>query len=139
MIREEIKQLRTGPGELRKFGLLVGSVFVALGVVFLLRHKTHYPWFLFPGIVLVVAGALIPEALRHVYIGWMSLAIVIGFVVSNVILTLFFFVVITPIAMVARLAGKDFLRLKLDRIVASYWIPRKPSVAKTKADYERQF
>src|SRR5258706_9166007 len=139
MIREEIKQLRTGPGELRKFGLLVGSVFLALGILFLLRHKTHYSWFLYPGIVLVVAGALIPAALRHVYIGWMSLALFLGFVVSNVILTLFFFVVITPIAMVARLAGKDFLRLTLDRKAASYWIPRKPSVAKTKADYERQF
>ena len=139
MIREEIKQLKTGPSELRKFGLLVGSVFLALGILFLLRHKTHYPWFLFPGIVLVIAGALLPAALRHVYIGWMSLAIVLGFIVSNVILTVFFFVVITPIAALARLAGKDFLRLKLDRNAASYWIPTKPSAAKTKAEYERQF
>jgi hypothetical protein len=139
MIREEIKQLKTGPGELRKFGLLVGFVFLALGILFLLRHKTHYPWFLLPGIVLVFAGALAPRALRHVYIGWMSLAIVLGFVVSNVILTLFFFLVITPIAAIARLAGKDFLRLKLDRNAASYWIPRKSSSPKTKADYERQF
>jgi hypothetical protein len=139
MIRDEIKQLKTGTSELRKFGLLVGSVFLVLGLLFWLRHKPHYPWFLFPGIVLVLTGGLVPAALRHIYIAWMTLAIVLGFIVSNVILTCFFFVVITPIALAARCVGKDFLRLKLDPKAATYWLPRKPAAPRSKIDYERQF
>ena len=50
----------------------------------------------------------------------------LGFVVSHVILTLFFFLVITPVGLVARLLGKDFLSLKLDRETQTYWIPRRP-------------
>lgn len=139
MILKDIRELKTGRQELRKFGLLVGSVFLVLGILFWLRHKPHYPWFLFPGILLVFAGGTYPKILRHIYLVWMTLAIILGFIVSNVILTLFFFVVITPIGMVARIAGKDFLRLKLDRNATTYWIPRKPASQKTQGDYERQF
>src|SRR6185369_11970595 len=112
-IRQDIKELKTGAPELRKFGWLVGGVFTVLGLLMWLRHKPHFPYFLTPGLVLVVLGTVAPKILKPVYIAWMSMAIVLGFVVSHVILTLFFFAVITPIGLVARLFGKDFLGLKL--------------------------
>lgn len=137
-LREDIKQLKTSDRDLRKFGLSVGGVFAVLGLLFLWRHKDIYPWFLGPGVGLMVAGAVLPRALKWVYIGWMSMAFVLGFVMAHVILTLFFFLVLTPVGLLARLTGKDFLSLKLDRRAPSYWIPheRKP---KSPADYERQF
>jgi hypothetical protein len=138
MIREEIKKLKTGERELRKFGWLVGGVLIALSILMWLRHRTYFPYFLAPGIALVVFGFLFPKALKHVYIAWMSLAIVLGFVVSNIILTLFFFLVITPIGLTARLLGKDFLRLKIDRETPTYWI-RREQITKTPAEYEQQF
>lgn len=137
-LRDDIKQLKTGDRDLRKFGLTVGGVFAVLGVVMLLRHKAHYPYFLGPGAVLVAFGAVLPRVLKWVYIAWMSLAFVLGFVMAHVILTLFFFLVLTPVGLVARCVGKDFLSLKLDRSASSYWIPRAPK-PKTPADYERQF
>jgi hypothetical protein len=137
-IREDIKQLNTGDRALRKFGLTVGGVFAVLGLLFLWRHKAHYPYFLWPGAALVVFGAAQPRVLKWIYIAWMSLAFVLGFVMAHVILTLFFFLVITPTGLIARLTGKDFLSLKLDRAASSYWIPREPK-PKTPADYERQF
>ena len=42
-IRDDIKQLKTTDRDLRKFGLLVGGVFAALGLIFFLRHKAHWP------------------------------------------------------------------------------------------------
>jgi hypothetical protein len=137
-IREDIKQLKTGDRDLRKFGLVVGGVFAALGLFFWLRHKAAFPYFLWPGAGLMVAGMIVPRALRHVYVAWMSVAFVLGFVMAHVILTLFFFLVITPIGLLARLTGKDFLSLKLDREAKSYWIAREQK-ARSSADYERQF
>lgn len=137
-IREDIKELKTAERDLRKFGLLVGGVFAVLGVLFLLRHKAHYPWFLIPGVVLVVSGAVFPRALKYIYIAWMSVAVVLGFVMAHVILTLFFFLVITPIGLVARLFGKDFLGLKLDKQATTYWI-RREQKSKAQANYEQQF
>jgi hypothetical protein len=137
-IREDIKQLKTGPPDLRKFGLLVGGVLAALGILYLLRHKADYPWFLVPGMVLLAFGAILPRALKYVYIAWMTLAIVLGFAMAHVILTLFFFLVITPLGLVARLFRKDFLNLKLDKQAATYWIRREQKL-RTEANYEQQF
>ena len=137
-IREDINQLKTTPHELRKFGLMVGGVFAALGLLFLWRHKGYYPYFLWPGVVLVLFGLVLPRALKWVYIAWMSVAFVLGFVMAHVILTLFFYLMITPMGLIARLFGKDFLRLRLDRNAVTYWIPRDRKF-RPPAEYERQF
>ncbi len=137
-IRDDLKQLQTGDRDLRKFGLVVGGVFAALGVFFLLRNKGIYPYFLWPGVALMAFGVVWPRSLRQVYLGWMAVALVLGFVMAHVILTLFFFLVVMPIGLLARLFGKDFLSLKLDRAAKSYWIPREKRL-KPAAEYERQF
>ncbi|MBI3413743.1 MAG: hypothetical protein HY043_00255 [Verrucomicrobia bacterium] len=137
-IREDIKQLQTGERELRKFGLLVGGVLVGLGLLFLFRHKARTPYLVWPGGVLIFFGVVLPRALKWIYVAWMGLALVLGFVMAHVILTLFFFLVILPIGLVARAVGKDFLSLKLDRAAESYWL-RRDNKPKTAADYERQF
>src|SRR5205809_3485170 len=115
MIREEIKQLKTGPSELRKFGLTVGGVLVLLGCWFIYRHKAHYPWFLWPGLLLLAVGLLLPRSLKHIYLGWMAGALLLGFIVSTVLLILFFYLVVTPIGLIARCVGKDFLKRKWQR------------------------
>jgi hypothetical protein len=116
----------------------VGGVFAALGMLFLLRHKAHYPWFLWPGVVLMVFGVVLPRALKYVYVAWMAFAVVLGFVMAHVILTLFFFLVITPIGLLARLFGKDFLGLKRGGQKTTFWI-RREQKAKAALEYERQF
>ena len=137
-IRDDIKQLKLGDRDLRKFGLMVGGVFAVLGILMLLRHKAHAPYFLWPGAVLLVFGRVQPRTLKWVYVGWMSVAFVLGFIMAHIILTLFFFIIITPIGLVARMFGQDFLSLKLNRDAPSYWIPR-PQKARSAAEYERQF
>jgi len=139
MLLDEIKQIKTDRLALRKFGLLVGGVLAVLGILFLVRGRAHYPYFLAPGAALIVLGLMLPGILKQIYIAWMALAIVLGFIVSHAILTLFFFLVITPIGLTARLFGKDFLRLRLQRQAPTYWLPRERRGPKTPADYERQF
>jgi len=41
--------------------------------------------------------------------------------------------------LVARLFGKDFLSLKLNRAATTYWIRRERTGPKSPAEYERQF
>ena len=137
-IRDDIKGLKTDATTLRKFGLVVGGVFAALGLFFLWRHPGRTPYFLIPGGGLMLLGAVLPRTLKWIYIAWMGLAFVLGFVMAHVILTLFFFLVMTPIGLIARLAGKDFLSLKLDRAARSYWLSREQKTRKPE-DYERQF
>ena len=138
MIREEIKSLNTGERELRKFGLTVGAVFALVGCWFWWRGKTHFPYFLVPGVLLLL-GALVPRALKFIYIGWMSLAFILGFAVSTTLLTLLFYLIVTPIGLISRLAGRDFLNRKFDRNTATYWIKRDRSSSGQTRNYEQQF
>ncbi len=139
MAFQELRGLKTGARELRKFGLTVGAVFAALGLVMWARGKAHFPWFLAPGMVLLALGAALPKALKPVYIAWMGLALALGFVVSHLVLTLFFFLVITPVGWAARLLGRDFLRRKPDRQAPTYWLPREGPKTKAPSEYEQQY
>jgi hypothetical protein len=140
MFRDEVKALKSAtPRDLRKFGLVVGGVFVLLGLFFWWRHKPWYWWLLVPGVPLAVLGAIFPRSLKWIYVGWMTFAMVLGAIVSTVLLVLLFYLVVTPVGFVARLAGKDFLNRRLEPNKSSYWSPRNTSRAKQRHEHERQF
>lgn len=139
MIREDFQALKTGRKELRNFGLLVGGVLAAIGLWLTFRQHPWAAWMLWPGATLFAFGAVAPTLLKRPYLAWMFFALVLGFIVSHLILGVFFFCVITPVGWAARLAGKDFLRLRRNPQAPSYWIPREHPGPKTPADYERQF
>lgn len=137
---KEIKELQTGPSELRKFGLTVGGVCLAVGMLWWLRHKPYYPWAFSAGAPLMLLGLVCPALLRWIYIAWMSAGFAVGAVVSTVLLAVFFYLVMTPVGLLAKCFGKDFLNRKLEPAAPSYWIPRELSKEpRAKHDYERQF
>ena len=137
-IRQQINDLKTDTPDLRKFGLLVGGVLCVFGLLLLLRHKTNYPYLFWPGAGLIAFSAVCPRALKYPYIAWMTMAFSLGFVMSQVILTLFFFLIVTPISLVARLVGKDFLSRKRDQQATTYWIPRETK-PRTPESYQQQY
>lgn len=127
-IRAELGQLTTEPSDLRKFGLLMGTVLTV--VCGLILWKSGLPpsalaWtFGTIAAVFFLFGLIVPSGLRPVYLVWMALAIVLGFVMTRVILTIVFFLVITPIGLVMRALGKDPLVKGPDSSLDSYWIPK---------------
>ena len=140
MLREDIKGLtKATPRDLRKFGLMVGGVFLGLGLLFFLRHKPWWPWFVGPGAPLFGLGAILPRSLKWIYVAWMTLAMLLGAVVSTILLAILFCLVVTPLGLIARLAGKDFLSQKLELDAVSHWRTRDISKPKAKHEHERQF
>ncbi len=137
MILEEIKKVESSPRDLRNFGLIVGGIFCVLGIIFELRGKSFAHPALLVGILLVLGGILRPKILTYPHKIWMTLGIVLGFVVNKVLLTIFFYVGISPIAIVARLLGKRFLDVRFKTTDLTYWGKR--TVSTDKAVYEKQF
>lgn len=139
MLLQEIKQLKTSAKDLRKFGIMIGGVCLGIGLWFWWRHKPSFPYFAVPGVFLVAFGLALPAALKWVYIGWMSLALILGLIVSTVLLAIFFYLVVTPIGFLARCCGKDFLHRKLDRHAQTYWRPKEHFAGDPKDKYKQQF
>jgi hypothetical protein len=138
MILDEIKKIESSPKKLREFGFVVGGVLCALGILFLWRGRGNFPYFLVPGIVLVVTGAMIPSILKPVQKAWMTLAILMGWVMTRVFLSVLFYLAITPVGLILRLMGKDLLDERLESQKQSYWKVR-PQTPHVPSDYEKQY
>ena len=88
------------------------------------------------GLAVGIAGWLRPQALRLSFV-LLSLAVYpLGFVVSHLILLVLFYGVVTPLGVLARLAGSDPLNLRPERTAVSFWRQRQRPRGKT--SYLRQ-
>jgi hypothetical protein len=84
-------------------------------------------------LIFVAAGYLCPAALAPVERGWMKFGDIMSRVMTRVVLGITFFLALTPLALLARLVGRDELRLK--RVVKkSYWEPVDPAGPASRAD-----
>jgi hypothetical protein len=123
---------------LREFGLVTGAAVVALFGLF-------FPWMLeldWPAWPWAIAAplwllALIqPSWLRGIYRAWMRFGLLASRVMTPLILGIVFFVMISPMAMVRRLMGKDAMQRSLDPNQDSY---RVQSTRSPREKLERPF
>ena len=121
MIIQEIKNIRSEKKDLRKFGLTVGIALAVFGALFLWREKETYKFFLIASAVLIVLSLTIPSVLKPIQKIWMGFAILMGWFMSRILLSVLYYVILTPIGLISRIAGKRFLELKLDKSKESYW------------------
>jgi hypothetical protein len=108
----------------REFGLLVGGILALLGGWGVWRGRVGpVPGLLLSvGALLLLSGALFPFALRVPYRAWMTLAEALSVVMTNVILVLVYFGIVTPVGLLRKAVGGDPLRRR-GKPTASYWLP----------------
>lgn len=135
---EEIKNIKNEKNDFRKFGITIGLVLIIIAGFLFWRGKESFEVILVIGSALLVLGLVIPIILKPVYWIWMILAVILGWIMTRVILSLLFFVVITPIGLFSRLFGRKFLDLKWDKSSDSYWNIRTTTQSNSE-EFERQF
>ena len=138
MLKAEFKNIKETKKDLRKFGLTVGGGLIIISALLFYLEKPSAIYFTVVGGLLFVSGIAVPKILKPFNKIWMGLAIVLGFFMSRLILTVLFYIALTPISLVAKLVGKQFMILKYDKSAKTYWEKRK-IIQKKQIDYERQF
>ena len=88
-------------------------------------------------VVVGLAGLLRPRAVRWIFIACTVAAFPIGWVVSQVMLLVLFVGVITPIALLFKLQGRDRLSRRRNPGQQSYWKPK--AAARDVRRYLRQY
>lgn len=84
----------------------------------------------------LAAGALVPHLGRWVYLAVIVPTSIVGYAVSQVVLTLVFWLLIVPLGAGLRASGKDLLRLRRPK-GDSMWMTRRPPAEADR--YYRQF
>ena len=135
---DEIRNIKCAKNDLRKFGITVGVILIAIARILFWKEKQLFEILISIGAVLFVTGLTMTVILKPIYWIWMIFAIIIGWIMTRVILSLIFYNIFTPIGLTARLLGKRFLVLRCDRMIDSYWNYRTINHPNQES-YENQF
>lgn len=108
--------------ELRKFGLTMFAATGAITALLFLRGSSSWVYTASASGCFLLSGLLLPNLLRPVEKIWMLFAGILGYVMTNILLTIVFFIAVTPTGLLMRLFGRDPLFRRFDRNADSYWI-----------------
>jgi hypothetical protein len=98
--------LRSTPEQAKDTGMAMVLICLLLG------YWGKFPKFLPVSLVLLLLTMTWPNAFRPLAVLWFGLSHLLSSVVSRVILTVVFFLIVTPIGLIRRMMGADALQLK---------------------------
>ena len=134
---EEFTSIKSTRKDLKNFGFTIGFILLILSGFLFYKEKNLFVYFFCIGSMSIGLGGITPVVLKPIYKIWMIFAVIIGWIMTRVILSVLFFSIITTIGIFTRLIGKDFLSLK-SRNQKSYWNSRDREY-ELNQDYEKQF
>ena len=123
-------KLQENPREWQKFTAACAVVLFLIG--FVLQKRGVLPgrlWMVLIAAAVPVGVCLMkPVWFRVFYRLGMTASFFVGQIAGRVLLVVFFLAILTPMAWLLRLLGKDLLNLKPDAQATSYWRPAKTGV-----------
>ena len=84
-----------------------------------------------------IGAVTTPLILKPLFIGMSVVGVPIGIVVSFLMLAIIYFLVITPIALIFKIIGRDSMTRKFEPAAQTYWVKRPPTTDVKR--YFRQF
>lgn len=111
---------------LRQFACGWAIFFGALAISkYAIQHRPNAAmWLGVTAVVGVLLHFIVPVVFRWIFVVWMVLAFPIGWVVSQIALALMFYGIVTPVALIFRMTGRDRLRRVKPANATTYWIPK---------------
>lgn len=125
--------------QLRWFGVLLLLFFGIIGAITYFRFdatKAGIGLWSF-GVLVATVYYLVPPLRVRIYLAWMYAAFPIGWTISHLVLAAVFYLVVTPIGVIKRLAGYDPMKKGARSKAESYWITRRQ--VEDTGRYFRQF
>lgn len=122
----------------QKLTFIIGAILLMIATwnVWQERSVVYWP----TGVVsvtLLLIGLFSATGSHKFYHLWMRLAHMLGYINSRILLSLIYFLVVTPYGLILRLFGRDMMnRRGTGR--KSYWIPRSKT-CQTRQQFERLF
>jgi len=116
--------LNPTPRVLRQFSAAWLVIFIALAIRTLFRKHSLAAEILGVISLIGIVGLVRPALVRWLFVGASVIAFPVGWVVTQCVLAIMFYAVLTPIALVFRWRGRDELRLQPKPGEATFWVTR---------------
>ncbi|MDH5366644.1 MAG: SxtJ family membrane protein [Cyclobacteriaceae bacterium] len=115
----------------RQFGLIIGTVLLLILIYNQIVLSSTRVIFLMGGLILIVVALLAPNVLNPLRIFWDFIGKYLGLINSVILLTLIYFFIITPMAIILRILKHDPMKRGFDKESTTYWIDRKVNDSST--------
>lgn len=113
-------------GSDRGFGFVFAVACAIFGAINYWNGHHWWPYWSAAAVAFLVLALVAPRLLHPLNWLWTKFGLLLHRVMQPVVMGLMFFTTIVPMGLLFRLAGKDFLRRRLDPAADSYWIARDP-------------
>jgi len=134
-MKEDIKNINTTKKDIKKFGFLIGGILIAISLFFIWKEAASYKIIMPIGIIFIISGQFLPTILKPIYLVWMTFAVILGWIMTRVILIIIFYLIVTPISLIAKLFRHKFLDLTFRTKDDTYWNYRNDTIS----NIEKQF
>ena len=118
----------------KSFGTVFFIFFLIISLFPLLHDGSLRVWSLIIALIFLILGFINSKILTPLNKLWFKFGLLLARIVSPVIMGVIFFLVVTPIALIMRIIGKDLLNLKFNKD-KSYWIEKTGPKSKMKNQF----
>lgn len=124
--------------EVKRNIIYLGIFLLLVGFVQMLFGKSFSVYFYIVGFSILVIGVFFPKLSGIIILILYRVGFYLGLVNSKVLLTVFYYIFLTPIGLILKMTGKKHLDLEIKKDDKSYWIKRE-NVEFKKEDFKNQF
>ena len=121
-------------GTNKSFGIVFFLFFLIVSLFPLFKNENIRVWSLIIAIIFLILGLLNSKLLTPLNKIWFKFGILLGNFVSPIVMSIVFFVIVTPTSIIMRVLGKNLLNLKKGN-KRTYWVEK----SKIKSKKKNQF
>ena len=121
-------------GSNKSFGIVFFIVFFLISLYPLTNQENIRVWSLIISLIFLILGLLNSKILNPLNKLWFKFGMILGRIISPIIMSIIFFLVVTPIALIMKLLKKDLLNLKFNK-TNTYWIEKSGPKSKMKNQF----
>lgn len=125
----------------KTFGAFFSMLFFFIAIYLLVNGHTLY-WYLplfVVSVIFYLARTFYQNSLQPLNNGWYWIGCFIGKFSSVVVYTVIFYLLVSPVALITKVFGRDILRLRTEGNVKSYWVKRSSDDRSALEYFKNQF
>ncbi len=119
----------------KSFGIVFFVVFLIIGIYPLLDKGEIITWSIYTSIIFLILGLFNSNILTPINRIWIKFGFLIGNFISPFILGFIFFTVVVPTGLIMRILKNNFLGIKFDKDLKSYWIKKEKQISSMKNQF----
>jgi len=118
----------------KSFGIVFFIVFFIISLYPLLNNENIRIWSLIISVTFLILGIMNSNLLSPLNKIWFKFGMLLGNIISPLVMSLIFFLIVTPTGLLMRIFKKDLLNLKYNN-KKTYWIEKNGPKSKMKNQF----